>query len=390
MGETVKQSRMSRRRHDHQGALALWPAPREGEEGWEVFDGCEVGREAPDARLGVPLMTKTARHITLSPSRDIAFDKLMLSQSNVRKIKAGISVEELAEDIARRGLLQGLNVRPVLDEAGVETGMFEITAGGRRYQALALLVKQKRLAKTAPVPCVERHPHSAIMADDNSLAENVQRVALHPLDQFRAFVTHQALPDAVAVPAQNIRLTLATLFCQPDIQGIPCRKTGNGHHEVAPRIASQALNGAFVIALARAAIAVMDEVVRQEPAEQFGPLARAIRQDLRNEAPVIVIKHRLRHPAEERKGMDVAINPSLGHGSGVGPNKACITEGQIQREEMRLLLHAADHHHRLAEVGLCVAGGMSQWHKHLAASTTMFTDVILDRRVAALEAVLVP
>ena len=41
-------------------------------------------------------MTKT-HHITLSPSRDIAFDKLMLSQSNVRKIKAGISVEELAE-----------------------------------------------------------------------------------------------------------------------------------------------------------------------------------------------------------------------------------------------------------------------------------------------------
>lgn len=134
-------------------------------------------------------MTKTARHITLSPSRDIPFDKLMLSQSNVRKIKAGISVEELAEDIARRGLLQGLNVRPVLNEAGVETGMFEIPAGGRRYQALALLVKQKRLAKTAPVPCVVRDPHSTIMAEDDSLAENVQRVALHPLDQFRAFVS---------------------------------------------------------------------------------------------------------------------------------------------------------------------------------------------------------
>ena len=134
-------------------------------------------------------MTKTARRITLSPSRDIAFDKLMLSQSNVRKIKAGISVEELAEDIARRGLLQGLNVRPVLDEAGAETGMFEIPAGGRRYQALALLVKQKRLATTAPVPCVARDPQSTIMAEDDSLAENVQRVALHPLDQFRAFVS---------------------------------------------------------------------------------------------------------------------------------------------------------------------------------------------------------
>ena len=98
-------------------------------------------------------MTKTVQKITLSPSRDIPFDKLVLSQSNVRRIKAGVSVEELAEDIARRGVLQGLNVRPLLDEAGFETGKFEIPAGGRRFQALTLLVKQKRLAKFAPIPC---------------------------------------------------------------------------------------------------------------------------------------------------------------------------------------------------------------------------------------------
>ena len=80
----------------------------------------------------------------------------MLSQSNVRRVKAGVSIEELAEDIARRTLLQSLSVRPVLDADGQETGMFEVPAGGRRYRALELLVKQKRLAKTAPVPCVVR------------------------------------------------------------------------------------------------------------------------------------------------------------------------------------------------------------------------------------------
>ena len=41
---------------------------------------------------------------------------------------------------------------PVLDAAGAETGMYEIPAGGRRFRALELLVKQKRLAKTAPIP----------------------------------------------------------------------------------------------------------------------------------------------------------------------------------------------------------------------------------------------
>jgi ParB family transcriptional regulator, chromosome partitioning protein len=128
--------------------------------------------------------------ITLSSARDIPFNKLVLSQSNVRRVKAGVSIEELAEDIARRGcLLQSLNVRPVLDADGKETGMFEVPAGGRRFQALQLLVKQKRLAKTAPVPCVVRDPSTTILAEDDSLAENVQRVPLHPLDQFRAFHT---------------------------------------------------------------------------------------------------------------------------------------------------------------------------------------------------------
>ena len=130
-------------------------------------------------------MAKAVKKIILSSSRDIPFDKLLLSQSNVRHIKAGVSLEELAEDISRRTLLQSLMVRPVRDAAGVETGMYEIPAGGRRYRALALLVKQRRLAKDAPVPCVIREDGTP---EEDSLAENVQRAPLHPLDQFRAFL----------------------------------------------------------------------------------------------------------------------------------------------------------------------------------------------------------
>ena len=131
-------------------------------------------------------MATTVRKITLSASRDIPFNKLVLSQSNVRRVKAGVSIEELAEDIARRSLLQGLNVRPVLDAEGQETGMFEVPAGGRRFRALELLVKQKRMNKTQPVPCIVRTDG---LAEEDSLAENVQRAALHPLDQFQAFQT---------------------------------------------------------------------------------------------------------------------------------------------------------------------------------------------------------
>jgi ParB family transcriptional regulator, chromosome partitioning protein len=124
--------------------------------------------------------------IVLSRSQDIPFNKLVLSQANVRRVKAGISVEDLAEDIARRTLLQSLSVRPVRDTEGAETGMYEVPAGGRRFRALELLVKQKRMAKTQPVPCVVREGGTP---EEDSLAENVQRVPLHPLDQFRAFQT---------------------------------------------------------------------------------------------------------------------------------------------------------------------------------------------------------
>jgi len=128
----------------------------------------------------------STQKIALSASRDIPFNKLLLSACNVRRIKAGVSIEQLADDIARRTLLQSLTARPMLDADGIETGMYEIPAGGRRFRALELLVKQKRLAKTAPIPCVIR---TEGIPEEDSLAENVQRAPLHPLDQFRAFLT---------------------------------------------------------------------------------------------------------------------------------------------------------------------------------------------------------
>ena len=79
-----------------------------------------------------------------------------------------------------------MSARPVLDADGRETGVFEVPAGGRRFRALELLVKQKRMAKTEPVPCVVR---TEGLAAEDLLAENVHRAPLHPLDQFRAFQT---------------------------------------------------------------------------------------------------------------------------------------------------------------------------------------------------------
>lgn len=165
-------------------------------------------------------MATAVQKITLASARDIPFNKLVLSQSNVRRVKAGVSIEEMAESIARRGLIQSLHVRPVLDAEGQETGMFEVPAGGRRYRALELLVKGKRLNKTAPVPCVVGDAHSDILIEEISLAENDERAPLHPLDQYRAFqamrdkgMTEEAIAAAffVGVNVVKQRLRLASV-----------------------------------------------------------------------------------------------------------------------------------------------------------------------------------
>ena len=167
-------------------------------------------------------MATAVQKITLSSSRDIPFNKLVLSQSNVRRVKAGVSVDELAESIARRGLIQSLHVRPVLGEDGTETGMFEVPAGGRRFRALEVLVKQKRLAKTAPVPCIVSDATDDVLIDEVSLAENIERAPLHPVDQFRAFqamrekgMTEEAIAAAFFVDAKVVKQRLRLVSVAP-------------------------------------------------------------------------------------------------------------------------------------------------------------------------------
>ena len=126
-----------------------------------------------------------AQKLALTPPQTIPLDKLDIHEDNVRKsAEDQAAIEELAADIAARGLLQSLSVRPILDAAGEDTGSYGIQAGSRRFRALKLLVKQKKLAKNAPVPCIVKTDG---YAEADSLAENIQREALAPLDEFRAF-----------------------------------------------------------------------------------------------------------------------------------------------------------------------------------------------------------
>ncbi|MCO5092285.1 chromosome partitioning protein ParB [Bosea sp. (in: a-proteobacteria)] len=126
--------------------------------------------------------------IEFSRTRDIPFNRIRLSDSNVREIDVEQGLDELTQDIDRReDLVMGLNVRAVLDDAGAETGDFETPAGGRRYRAIARLVAAGRFPADGLVPCLVKKVNAKTSAVDDSYAENVIRLALHPLDQFKAF-----------------------------------------------------------------------------------------------------------------------------------------------------------------------------------------------------------
>ena len=62
-------------------------------------------------------MAKPSSKIALSVSRDIPFNKLVLSQSNVRRVKAGIAIEELVAEMAAAFCCASLGITPTVRHA---------------------------------------------------------------------------------------------------------------------------------------------------------------------------------------------------------------------------------------------------------------------------------
>src|SRR5712691_1484434 len=107
--------------HPHAMSVLSWCCASESERTAGLLVTGRRSRESLSAaRRGESDMASAVQKIKLSPSRDIPFNKLVLSQSNVRRARAG-SIGQLAESIAQRTLLQSLSVRAVVDADGQET-----------------------------------------------------------------------------------------------------------------------------------------------------------------------------------------------------------------------------------------------------------------------------
>ena len=199
----------------------------------------------------------------------------------------------------------------------------------------------------------------------------------------------QPFADAGLVSAQDITLALAALLFQVIVERIPVRKGRNRHHEVAPPVADQPLDRSLVVPFAGAAISIPDHIMRQHCAEPLGSLPGAVRQDPGHQAFVVVIEDRQGNRPEERKGVNVTIQPSLGARCRIGPDVARIAVRQIKGEEVSLLLNTADHDKRFTKIRLRMTGRMAQRHEHLLARALLGPHVILDDRVAAIKSALI-
>ncbi len=116
--------------------------------------------------------------------RFIAAGRLSLSPLNVRKTGAEKGIEELAALIRSQRVVQNLTVYEEPHKGRKCT--YAVVAGGRRWRALQLLLKQKHITPAYEVPCLVTSYERAV---EVSLAENSGREAMHPADQFEAFRT---------------------------------------------------------------------------------------------------------------------------------------------------------------------------------------------------------
>jgi len=106
----------------------------------------------------------------------INLDQLKTTTVNVRK-KGAKDTDDLVPSIRSLGIIQPLLVRPNCEG-------FEIVAGQRRYHALLKLADE---GVTEPVPCMVMADGDDAKAIEASLAENIARLPMDEIDQYKAF-----------------------------------------------------------------------------------------------------------------------------------------------------------------------------------------------------------
>ena len=141
---------------------------------------------------------------------------------NVRRTDAEGEVASLADSIYAHGLQSPLSVR--LDDPPEDPSAYSVIAGGRRLAALRLLASSGRIKTDEPVPCVlHRDGDDDAAVERASLAENLDRLPMNPVDQLEVFarqvndrgVTDKQLAAQYGVKPLYVRQRLALARLSP-------------------------------------------------------------------------------------------------------------------------------------------------------------------------------
>ncbi len=163
---------------------------------------------------------------TLNQETKISISNLKPSPSQPRRLFDKNSINELAESIKSKGLVQPILVRP----SPTESGIYEIIAGERRWRAA-------QIAQLHEVPAVVRKLDD-VEALEIAIIENVQRSDLSPIEEAAGYKrlienhghTQEALADIVGKSRSHIANIIRLLGLPQSIQDMISEgKISSGH-----------------------------------------------------------------------------------------------------------------------------------------------------------------
>lgn len=109
----------------------------------------------------------------------LTVDRLMLDDNNARKHRDKDSIASMKASILALGVIQPLGVRPRGEN-------YVVFAGGRRLLAISELVSDGAIPTDFPIPVLVKDAGD-IVAEEMSIAENIIRRPMRPVDEFKAF-----------------------------------------------------------------------------------------------------------------------------------------------------------------------------------------------------------
>ncbi|NEH72300.1 ParB/RepB/Spo0J family partition protein [Rhizobium leguminosarum] len=114
-------------------------------------------------------------------------DRLVLDPNNARRMRDKDSLASLKASILAHGIIQPITVRPpAAADRDLEGDRYRVFAGGRRLSAVTELIFEGKLPVGYEMPVLMKDVDDS-SADEMSLAENILRRNMRPVDEFKAF-----------------------------------------------------------------------------------------------------------------------------------------------------------------------------------------------------------